>query len=185
MSRTDVLTTGTISVRETVPVAVSLGIQECPRVPVPGLQDEFDVDAFITSDLSEIRVDRFIYEQRPSRYRFSLAHELAHLLIHKDVFKELSFLTIKEWKNAITSIEDQQYFFIERQAYALGGLILVPAVPLRDLFDTKIKEASAAGIDLHDLDESGRRVVENNIGLFFGVSADVISRRMKKDQLWR
>ena len=56
-------------------------------VPVPGLQDEFDVDAFLTNDLTEIRVDQFIQRQRPARYRFSLAHEVAHLLIHQDIFK--------------------------------------------------------------------------------------------------
>src|SRR5260370_39215703 len=63
-------------------------------VPVPGLQDEFDVDAYITSDLTEIRVDQFIQENRPTRYRFSLAHELAHVLIHQDIFKALAFSTI-------------------------------------------------------------------------------------------
>src|SRR5271155_3958453 len=70
-------------------------------VPVPGLQDEFDIDAFITSDLTEIRVDRFIQEHRPARYRFSLAHEVAHLVIHQEVFKELAFSTISEWKDVM------------------------------------------------------------------------------------
>src|ERR1700739_2241846 len=73
-------------------------------VPVPGLMDEFDVDAFITSDLSEIRVDRFLRGSRSARYRFSLAHELAHLLIHKEVFRELKFTSVKEWKTAMGSI---------------------------------------------------------------------------------
>src|SRR5262245_3634449 len=58
-------------------------------VPVPGLQDEFEIDAFITSDLTEIRVDSFIQRKRQARYRFSLAHEVGHMLIHKDIFKEL------------------------------------------------------------------------------------------------
>ena len=58
-------------------------------VPMPGLKDEFDVDAFITGDLTEIRVDRYIQEHRLNRYRFSLAHELAHLLIHRELFAAL------------------------------------------------------------------------------------------------
>jgi Zn-dependent peptidase ImmA (M78 family) len=154
-------------------------------VPVPGLQDQYDVDAYITSDLTEIRVDRFIYAHRPTRYRFSLAHEMAHLLIHKDVFKELKFSTIKEWKEAISGIPEEQYGWIEWQAYALGGLILVPARPLADLFDTKLKEAGKVGVDLHGVDENARRVVESHIGRYFDVSAEVIAKRMKKDRLWR
>jgi hypothetical protein len=43
-------------------------------VPMPGLKSGFGVEAFITSDLREIRVDRFIQEHRKYRYRFSLAH---------------------------------------------------------------------------------------------------------------
>jgi hypothetical protein len=153
-------------------------------VPVPGLKDEFEVDAFITSDLTEIRVDRFIYQNRPTRYRFSLAHELAHLLVHQDVFKQLQFSTVAQWKAAICSIPEQQYSLIEWQAYSLGGLMLVPAKPLRDLFETKAKESEAAGLSLSDIDEEMRKIVERHIGSYFEVSGDVIARRMKYDKLW-
>ncbi len=154
-------------------------------VPVPGLQDEFDVDAFVTSDQTEIRVDRFIQERRPARYHFSLAHELSHVLIHQDVFKELKFATIKEWKAAMCSIPEDQYAWLEWQAYCLGRLILVPERPLKDLFETKAEEARGAGIDLQDVDDEMRRTVESHIGRYFEVSADVIARRMKYDKLWK
>ncbi len=36
-------------------------------VPVPGLHKNFDVDAYITSDLQEIRVDEYVYESRENR----------------------------------------------------------------------------------------------------------------------
>jgi hypothetical protein len=154
-------------------------------VPVPGLQDGFDVDAYITSDLSEIRVDRFIQQKRPTRYRFSLAHELAHLIIHQEVFAQLKFSTIEEWKAVISSIPEQQYGFIEWQAYCLGGLILVPPKPLKEIFEVKVKEASAAGLDLYEVDEDYRKIVHNHIGGYFDVSGDVIKRRMKYDGLWQ
>lgn len=154
-------------------------------VPVPGLQDEFDVDAFVTSDLREIRVDQFIQENRPARYRFSLAHELAHIVIHQDILKALKFSTIKQWKEAMRSIPEDQYTWIEWQAYCLGGLILVPEIPLKDLFETKCEEAQKAGIDLQDADDEMRHIVESHIGRYFEVSAEVVSRRMKYDKLWK
>ena len=57
------------------------------------------MDAFITADLTEIRVDGFIQRSRANRYRFSLAHELGRLLIHRDVFSALKFTTIEEFRN--------------------------------------------------------------------------------------
>ena len=153
-------------------------------VPMPGLKSEFDVDAFITSALSEIRVDGDIYSNRPNRYRFSLAHELAHLLIHQDVFKAMKFTTIREWKAAICSIPERQYFFIEQQAYTLAGLILVPKSPLVSLFQESAEKANAAGLDIQELDPKFRRSIESSIGRHFDVSADVVARRLKSEKLW-
>ena len=48
--------------------------------PFPNLQTTFDVDGFISGDLTVIYVDEFIYQQRPARYRFTLAHEVGHFL---------------------------------------------------------------------------------------------------------
>lgn len=55
-------------------------------VPMPGLSN-FDTVAYISHDLTEIRVDDFVYHHRPNRYRFSLAHELGHRVLHADVYR--------------------------------------------------------------------------------------------------
>lgn len=154
-------------------------------VPVPGLQDEFDVDAFLTNDLTEIRVDQFIQQERPARYRFSLAHEVAHLLIHQDIFKELKFTTIAEWKKAMTAIPEEQYGWLEWQAYCLGGLVLVPGSPLKALFQESADKALKAGIDLRELDDDGRKIIESNLGRLFDVSREVIAKRMNYDKHWK
>ncbi len=60
-------------------------------VPIPRLMLDLDVDAFITADLKEIRVDKYIQETVLTRYRASLAHELSHLLIHREFFEKLRF----------------------------------------------------------------------------------------------
>jgi len=66
-----------------IPVPIERIIEydfEMDIVPGPGLHREFDIDAYLTSDLAEIRVDQAVWESRENRYRFSLAHELAHRL---------------------------------------------------------------------------------------------------------
>lgn len=111
---------------------------------------------------------------------------MAHFLVHQDVFKELNkFSTVSEWKQVITTIPEEPYSWIEWQAYALGGLILVPSIPLKDLFDESGKRAAKAGIELRNIDEDARKVVESSIAKQFDVSRDVISKRMKADKLWR
>jgi hypothetical protein len=124
-------------------------------VPMPGLLSEFDVDAYITGDLTEIRVDEHIQNARPTRYRFSLAHELAHFLVHQDVFAALKFSSIAEWKEAMNSIPEDQYRWVEIQAYGLAGLILVPPTPLADMFDDLTQKARQAGVTLQDIDQRG------------------------------
>jgi hypothetical protein len=157
---------------------------ELDIVPVPGLKSEFDVDAFITSDLAEIRVDQFIQQHRETRYRFSLAHEIAHFVLHQDVFERLKFSTVQGWKEAMRSIPERQYFFIEQQGYAFAGLILVPSAPLRALFDESLADAARAGIVLNELGDRARKMIQEHIGTFFGVSGEVIGRRLAKDGLW-
>ena len=152
-------------------------------VPIPGLKDQFDVDAYITNDLTEIRVDSSIQERVPNRYRFSLAHELSHFLVHKDVFEALKFSTIGEWKEMIQTIPEDQYRFIELQAYGLAGLILVPPLPLRDIFDGMNATALKAGIDISELGLNELKSIFSSIGRKFEVSADVIQKRVQKDKL--
>ena len=114
-----------------------------------------------------------------------MAHEVAHFLVHQDVFKELNkFSTVTEWKEVITSIPDEPYSWIEWQAYALGGLILVPSTPLKDLFEASVKQAAKAGVKLRQIDEDARKVVESNIARHFEVSREVITKRMKAEKLW-
>jgi hypothetical protein len=169
-----------VPIEEIVEFGLNLDI-----VPVPGLQNDFEVDAYLTSDLAEIRVDRFTQEKRPNRYRFSLAHEVGHLLIHKDVFSQLTFSTITEWKSTIASIPEDQYGWIEWQAYCLAGLILVPRDALAPLLEDQLAKAKAAGINVRRMERDARKFIEDYLGRnHFHVSREVIAKRIAKDSLW-
>ena len=71
-----------------------------------------------------------------------------------------------------------------RAWYSLGGRILVPQRPLKDLFEAKLEEAKSAGVDLKETDDEARRIVESHLGRYFEVSVDVIAKRMKYDRFW-
>jgi hypothetical protein len=67
-------------------------------VPCPGLQATYDAVGFTTGDLSAIYVDDFVYENRPTRYRFTLAHEIGHVFLHADFYRAHQWKDLKEWK---------------------------------------------------------------------------------------
>ena len=85
----------------------------------------------------------------------------------------------------MTSIPEDQYGWLEWQAYCLGGLVLVPGSPLNALFQESAEKALQAGIDLHELDDDGRKIIESNLGRHFEVSREVIGKRMNYDKLWK
>ncbi|MFO7654225.1 MAG: hypothetical protein R6X25_10435, partial [Candidatus Krumholzibacteriia bacterium] len=76
-------------------------------VPVLGLQDRIGTVGFITSDLQEIDVDLEVAERFPSRFRWTLTHEVGHLLLHRHVYDGQQFRTADEWKRWTHSIPDR------------------------------------------------------------------------------
>jgi hypothetical protein len=150
-------------------------------VPMPGLHSVFDVDSFISRDMSEIRVDEFVYASRPGRYRFSLAHELSHRLLHYDVFQDYSYTTIAEWRDVISSIPPRDYGYLEWQANSLGGLILVPPPELSEAYERATEKAAAIGFDSSE--PIALDAIEGGLAAEFVVSPAVVHRRLEYDKI--
>jgi hypothetical protein len=91
----------------TIPVPVEEIIEFGLRlniIPMPGLRKHFDIDGFVSRDLREISVDQYIQETLPNYYRYVLAHELAHVLIHNEIVEQFAFESIAEWKKIILGV---------------------------------------------------------------------------------
>lgn len=152
-------------------------------VPMPGLHQHFDTDGYITSDLTEIRVDQAVYESRPTRYRFTLAHELGHKLLHPDFFAQLRFTSVEEWKRCREAIPEREYGYVEYHANEWAGLVLVPPDQLSHAFDEALEKARS--IDMSpDGDPAVWEYIDTWIASRFEVSPQVIQRRGKNDGLW-
>lgn len=150
-------------------------------VPLPGLHQGFEVDGFMSSDLKNISVDEFIYKSRPGRYRFTLAHEVGHVILHKDVYKKANFRNTQEWKDFINSIPDQTHRWLEYQAYAFGGLVLVPSEHLQRLADEYVKRIRKEGLSLEENWDPCWAWIADWLAKDFEVSTQVIEKRMGKD----
>ena len=94
-------------------------------VPVLGLQREYEVEGFTSGDLKNIYVDEYVYTDRITRYRFTLAHEIGHIVLHRHLYSAHKFNSIDGWKEFINSLTEKEHSWLEYQGYAFAGLVLV------------------------------------------------------------
>ena len=153
-------------------------------VPVPYLLDDSEIDGLLAADRTAIWVDEFVYHNRLHRYRFTLAHELGHLWLHRDLYEAASFTSIDEWKAFIASIPDEDYGWYEWQANCFGGLVLVSRDQLAEKIVETLDMARSRGFEPDMQEESQRRVIAEWIGRRFEVSAEVILKRGAYDGHW-
>ena len=56
----------------------------------------FYVDAFISADFKTIYVDEYEFDVESYRYRFSVAHELGHFILHRKYYPD-EMKSLEEW----------------------------------------------------------------------------------------
>jgi hypothetical protein len=155
-------------------------------IPVPGLRRHFDIDGYVSKSLLDISVDQYIQESRSDHYRYVLAHELSHFLIHGQIVAQFDFDTIEAWKAAILGIAKEEKAVYDGQAHELGTLILVPTDRLVTEFELDRKRFEQRGLTLGQVaaTERGRIIVEDNLARRFDVPRFVITDRMNRGKLW-
>ncbi|MHB9026863.1 MAG: ImmA/IrrE family metallo-endopeptidase [Armatimonadota bacterium] len=163
-------------------------------IPVPGLMNLAGVDGYLAADQS-IYVDDFVYQNRENRYRFTLAHELAHIELHWELLADSLPRSIDEANQRRLIVDSSTGEWTDEmrmhwQAHCWAGLVLVPADPLEEAFQRhthlvrpKIEQAIQAGLSEEEYLPSVYRLICEPIASIFQVSADVIQRRIERDEL--
>ncbi|MBI5152405.1 ImmA/IrrE family metallo-endopeptidase [Candidatus Peregrinibacteria bacterium] len=153
--------------------------------PVKSLRNEADTDAFISSDFKVIFVDNdeLCDDKYESRLRFSIAHELAHFILHKDFFEKFKIGSLGGYLNFVEGFSDREYSFLELHAHEFAGRLLVPVDILRckvSEWKNEIKNTAALKFIDNSLFADYLAVP---IAKDFGVSQEVIARRIEKEKL--
>ncbi|MEM7452852.1 MAG: ImmA/IrrE family metallo-endopeptidase [Planctomycetota bacterium] len=103
----------------------------------------------MSKDLTEIRVDQYVFNHVPPRYRFSIAHELSHVVLHSEFIQNADFQSVDEWKQYIESgITEKEYSWLEWQADMLAGMMLVPLPELQSRFKEAVRRAESEGLEI-------------------------------------
>lgn len=143
-------------------------------IPVPHLVNYCDTDALIASNWRSIYVDydRFMDDRQQNRLRFSLAHELGHYILHKNIYRSLEIKSFDDFYNTIDQMPGEQYGYLETQANKFASHLLVPRQRLKVEREKLLKKVKNT---VKDIDE---KFLNSYIARFlsnvFGVSAEVI-----------
>jgi hypothetical protein len=159
-------------------------------VTIPGLQEHFEVEGHLSSDLKSIYVDDYIFKQRVNRFRFTIAHELGHFELHKHLFDDVQFGCVADWKQFLEELDPYTYKALERQGPQFGAFLLAPRQELRTAFlnhfgevERKI-EGSWGPIDKHpELVNVAMDMISEALAPIFEVSQEVIAKRIITDKL--
>lgn len=168
-----------IPIEDIVEFRLRLGIN-----PMPNFKNYTGIVSALSHDLRTIYIDQYLTNPNfVNRYRYSLAHEVGHVILHSDVFKNLVFKSAYDWKKFIMEVDNVEYQWFETYAYQFAGLILVPPEILaRELKIIQVsyeKDGQAPNSKNVIFEE----YVLNRLKEKFQVSSDVIVKRIKKDGL--
>lgn len=142
---------------------------------IPDIKLLLGIDAFISSDFTQITVDKNCFTRYPERTRFSIAHEIGHLILHKDWYEKYGPKNLEDFLDSHDRMDNQIYKYIEIQAQTFAGLVLVP----KDLLFNELRKRLGR-IPTHESPEVLAPAVQD-LPEIFKVSDAVILRRLQKE----
>ena len=142
------------------------------------------IDAYLSPDLQEIHIDQHTFLHVPARATFSVAHELAHVVLHSHTYEQVAAgLNLREYRELMANLDQKDLGFIEWQANYFAGHVLVPSDVLREQFTASMQQLNINANDGAKLSDGDAEAVIQSLKNLFGVSADVIRIRSSEENL--
>lgn len=142
---------------------------------VPDIKFLLGVDAFISADFTQITIDERCFVRYPERTRFSIAHEVGHLILHKDWYEKYGPKNFQDFITSHDRMDNEIYKYTEIQAQTFAGLVLVP----RDLLFNELKKKLGRVPSM--VEPEVLATVIQDIPDIFDVSDSVILRRLQRE----
>ena len=175
-----------------IPIDVLTAIEVRLRldvIPFPDLFVKYSADAAVMSDFSGIYVDEQSYEflegepiWRFNRLRFSLAHELGHIILHRDLARELKFKTLDDFRNWMQQYQASRHN-LEWEANEFAGRLLVPVERLKADFDAFVGQIKTQ-FPTWWANNNLREALAGQLAEVYGVHKDVIACRLDHEEFW-
>jgi len=174
-----------------IPVGIELIIQQTmgiQTIPMENLQLDCDMEGYISRDFRYIYVDKRLYDDDNyyKRVRFTIAHEIGHLVLHRSKIEMMKFNSEDEWKNFRIKLENDSLIWFEWQANEFAGRLLVPLDQLVIAFKEARTEILKKNISWNAPkidDEDLFSMIAPIIAPKFDVSPIVIEKRITKEKI--
>lgn len=156
-------------------------------VPVARLQYQTDLDGFISKDVNSLYIDQDLYmsKKQENRLRFTFAHEVGHLVLHKQQIENAPFNSKDEWLQFRANLKEEYDSWFEWQAHEFAGRLLVPKIDLiTEIENLKDKIEQFRGVSINKDEEMIKDAVAKIICGKFQVSDQVIYRRINSENIW-
>ncbi|GEP46387.1 ImmA/IrrE family metallo-endopeptidase [Brevifollis gellanilyticus] len=155
-------------------------------ISIRGLDAKFRTAAAISADFKSIYVDADEYEAwdasfdwRARRLRFSVAHEIGHYFLHRDLPKEESFSCVESYARW-TKDYDGSIYKIEQEANEFAGALLVPKKELISF----LQEAKQLDTNRSQQTPAMRDAFCDLAANKFEVNRAVIATRLDREGIW-
>ena len=99
--------------------------------PIPGIKKLYKVDGYLTHDLKELVIDDYSLENYYPRIRFTIAHEISHLELHRNHLIQVQgqIKSEEDWKQYYNQIIHNNDI-LELEANQFAGFVLMPTQAL-------------------------------------------------------
>ena len=151
--------------------------------PSPRLEAGCKIDTALVACKKLLRIDESIYNKQPKRARFSIAHEVGHLVLHKELIAMMiEALTTAnktdDYASIINFLPKNQYRRAEWQADYFGGALLAPKSILKPKLIELIEERKSKYTSEEEFDEEDRDIIHHDLAKIFDVTKPAITVRL-------
>lgn len=157
-------------------------------IPVKSLQHDCDLEGFFSKDFRSIYVDEDLYldDRYYKRVRFTIAHEIGHLVLHRTNIDIVRFTSEEDWIKFRINLTDEPLGWFETQASEFAGRLLVPIDQLVTAFKdarAEIIKKNSGWADSRPDEDEIIYLASAKIAPKFDVSAEVIEKRLRKENI--
>ncbi len=147
-------------------------------LPVKHLETHCDVAGTMSKDFKSILVDERTYELNIPRTRFTLAHEVGHFILHRDIFeRENGSYDVDRFISFHNSLSEDSYRKLEIQAFLFGEALLCPHKLFVDVVQKSIDDLG--GMD--SLVVTDVEKIATNISEKFLISGKAAVSKLRRD----
>jgi hypothetical protein len=158
-------------------------------VPFDDLTAKYRVEAAIKADFTGIYLDAEQYKQmekgpdwKLNRLRFTVAHELAHYFLHRDLPQKENFSSLLDFARWNEDCRGKKHT-VEQEANEFAGRLLVPQTRLTVAFD-EFAPAAERLVSNFMQSSSLRDKFSDKVAPRFGVNSQVVAVRLDRDGIW-